>query len=152
MELGTQDGAFEQVQYVPGSGTTLESQTYETTLSDLPTGTYSLRLKQIDFDGSFEYSEVIEATIGGTDYHLAQSYPNPFNPQAQIPYTLPIRSHVRLEVFDLLGRSVRVLVNEELSAGSYTTRFDALHLSNGTYVYRLTAGGYSESRRMVLVK
>ena len=152
VELQTRDREFEQVLYVEGSGTSNEAQSYETTLQDLAPGTYSLRLKQIDFDGSFEYSEIIEITIGAPEYYLAQSYPNPFNPQALIPYTLPVTSHVRLEVFDLLGRSVRVLVDEEQSAGSYSARFDALDLSNGTYVYRLTAGGFSESRRMVLVK
>ncbi len=152
VELRAAEMEFQKVSFVEGHGTTHTEQVYETTLQDVSPGTYALRLKQVDFDGAFAYSEVIDITVGATAYHLAQSYPNPFNPQATIRYTLPVSSLVTLEVFDLLGRSVRVLVHEEQAAGAYSVRFDGQNVSTGTYVYRLTAGAFSETKTMVLLR
>ena len=152
VELKGSDGSFNQVLFVEGQGTTESEQVYETTLANLSPGAYSIRLKQIDFDGAFEYSPIIDVNIGAANYHLAQSYPNPFNPQTRIQYTLPVRGQATLEVFDLLGRSVQVLVNKQQEAGTHSVVFDASHLPNGTYVYRLTAGSFTETRTMVLLK
>lgn len=152
VELGAHDRDFEQLLFVEGSGTTTTAQTYSATLPDMAPGTWSIRLKQIDFDGAFGYSETLEVTVFADAFHLAQSYPNPFNPQTRIAYTLPVASHVTLEVFDLLGRSVGTLVREAQSAGTYSVNFDAGDLVNGTYVYRLTAGTFTETKTMVLLK
>jgi hypothetical protein len=152
VELRAPDRDFEQVLFVEGQGTTNDARAYEATLTDLAPGAYSLRLKQIDFDGTFVYSETVEVAVAAETYHLAQSYPNPFNPQARIRYSLPVANHVSLEVFDLLGRSIRMLVDEEQAAGTYSVTFEARDLSNGTYVYRLTAGGFTETKTMVLLK
>ncbi len=121
-------------------------------LADVAPGTYSVRLKQVDFDGAFEYSDTVIVTVTADAYHLAQSYPNPFNPQTRISYTLPVEGHVTLEVFDLLGRSIDVLVNELQAAGGYDVLFRAQDLPNGTYIYRLTAGSFSETKTMQLLK
>jgi hypothetical protein len=88
------------------------------------------------------------------DYALAQNYPNPFNPTTIIQYDLPSPSLVRLEVFDMLGRKVASLVNATQSAGThtYTLRASAFSLSSGVYFYRLQAGEYAQTRKMVLVK
>jgi hypothetical protein len=83
---------------------------------------------------------------------LNQNYPNPFNPTTTISYALPNAGLVRLEVFDLLGRSVSLLVNETVEAGSHTVRFDASSLSSGVYVYRLTTDAQVLTRQMVLVR
>ena len=152
LEMRTAEVHFEEVLFIEGHGTTDTEQVYETTLEGVAAGDYSLRLKQIDFDGTFDYSSVVEVSVGTPAYHLAPSYPNPFNPQAQIPYTLPVNSHVTLEVFDLLGRRIKTLVDEEQLAGSHTVQFDARDLPNGTYVYRITAGPYTKTRSMVLLK
>lgn len=152
VELRSLERSFEQVLFVNGQGTTDIEQSYEATLSNVAPGSYALRLKQIDFDGTFAFSETITIDVVSGAYHLAQSYPNPFNPQTQIRYTLPVANHVTLNVYDLLGRNVRTLVSEQQVAGSYTVLFDALDLPNGTYVYRLTAGAFSESKSMVLLK
>ncbi len=113
VELRTADRDFAQVGFVKGGGTTTLPQQYEFILNDVASNSYTLRLKQIDFDGTFSYSETIDLVVEAADYHLAQSYPNPFNPQATIEYELPVGSRVRLEVFDLLGRSVLLMVDEE---------------------------------------
>jgi hypothetical protein len=85
-------------------------------------------------------------------FGLDQNYPNPFNPTTVVSYQLPVESAVRLVVYDMLGREVAVLVNEQKSAGSYTVQFNAATMASGIYLYRLTAGAYVQTRRMVLVK
>ena len=91
-----------------------------------------------------------------TDFALGQNYPNPFNPSTIIPYQLPASSHVRLDVFNVLGQRLETLVDAERSAGAHTAQWDATDASGravgaGVYIYRLSSGGMTESRRMVLV-
>jgi hypothetical protein len=86
------------------------------------------------------------------DYQLSQNYPNPFNPSTLIKYDLTAGGFVTLKVFDILGREVAVLVNEEKPAGSYNIEFDASSLSSGMYVYQLIAEGFVSAKKMMLVK
>jgi glucuronoarabinoxylan endo-1,4-beta-xylanase len=85
-------------------------------------------------------------------YELLQNYPNPFNPRTVVGSRLPVVSNVKLVIYDLLGREVAVLVNERRAAGSYQDAFDGSGLSSGIYIYRLTAGTFVQSRKMVLIK
>jgi len=87
-----------------------------------------------------------------TDYVLSQNYPNPFNPSTTVSFTLPLRSFVSLKVFDLLGRGVATIVSDELSAGSYTRQWNAANISSGIYFYRLQAGKYVETKKLILLK
>jgi len=91
----------------------------------------------------------IEAIDG---YVLGQNYPNPFNPRTGVGFQVPGVSDVRLSVYDLLGREVAVLVNERKASGSYEVSFDGSGLASGVYVYRLTAGNFAQSRKMILLK
>ncbi|NBC05143.1 MAG: T9SS type A sorting domain-containing protein, partial [Bacteroidetes bacterium] len=86
------------------------------------------------------------------NFTLAQNYPNPFNPTTQISYQLPVSSEVRLEVYDMLGRNVATLVNEQVSAGRHTVNFDAGNLSSGVYLYRLQAGSQIMTRKLTILK
>ena len=106
----------------------------------------------IDFDGSFKYYELAETIEIGSlkSYSLSQNYPNPFNPATNIAYTLSQNSGVRLEVFNMLGQRVSVLVNEKQSPGNYSVQFDGKNLESGTYIYRLTTENNSVSKRMQL--
>jgi len=90
-------------------------------------------------------------TIPGT-HRLLQNYPNPINPTTTITYELPKSSHVRVSVYDILGREVSVLVNERRDAGVHEVKFDGSGLSSGVYLYRLTAGSFVETRKLVLVR
>jgi len=110
-------------------------------------------------EGGIVYRTVNPTTgVNGTHpfaprtYVLNQNYPNPFNPSTTITYELPKSSVVRLSVYDLLGREVSVLVNERRNAGSHEVNFDAAGLSSGTYIYRLQAGDFVQTRRLVLLK
>ncbi len=87
-----------------------------------------------------------------TSYGLAQNYPNPFNPATRIKFALPQAAYVELRVYDLLGREVATLVNEEKPAGTYEVTFHASGLSSGVYYYKITAGDYSETKKMVLLQ
>lgn len=97
-------------------------------------------------------NESEEFVDGVSDYRLDQNYPNPFNPITQINFRLPQASDVTLEVFNVLGQSVAVLAKDQLQRGVHTVEFDASSLSSGVYLYRLTAGDYVETRKMMLVK
>jgi len=87
-----------------------------------------------------------------TNFVLEQNYPNPFNPTTIISFNLPSRSFVSLKVFDGLGREVATLITEELSAGNHTRIWDASGLSNGVYFYRLQAGTFFQTRKLILIK
>jgi hypothetical protein len=85
-------------------------------------------------------------------FSLDQNYPNPFNPTTQIAYQIPQSETVRLDIFDINGRKVAVLVNESQPAGSYSVTFDASGLGSGLYIYRITAGSFTQTKRLMLVK
>jgi uncharacterized protein (DUF1501 family) len=85
-------------------------------------------------------------------FSLEQNYPNPFNPTTVINYQLPASNDVKIEVFDMLGRKISTLVNERKAAGAYQVNFNAANLSSGTYLYRLQAGSFVETKKMLLVK
>jgi hypothetical protein len=96
----------------------------------------------------------LERKIGETpsQYTLEQNFPNPFNPQTTISYSIPDAGYVKLVVFDNLGREVKTLVDQNLSAGSYSVDFNATDLSSGTYYYRIEAGAFNQTRRMLVIK
>ena len=87
-----------------------------------------------------------------TEYALNQNYPNPFNPVTNIRIQMPKTGFAKLTVFDVLGREVKTLVNEELKAGSYRIGFDGSRLSSGIYFYRLETHDFAETRKMILIK
>ncbi len=144
---------WDKVGYIPGNGTTTEPQFYSFIDESLQPGKYQYRLKQIDFDGSFEYSNIIEVVIGTpTEFSLEQNFPNPFNPITRIHYQITQTSIVTLKVYDVLGNEVTTLVNEEKTSGSYEIEFSGNDLPSGVYFYQLQAGSFVETNKMVLIK
>jgi hypothetical protein len=138
--------------FVRGAGTTTETQSY-TFLDRSASGKVHYRLKQIDFDGQFEYSNVIEVDAALPEtFVLEQNYPNPFNPTTVIAYQLPVTSMVSLKVYDMLGREVAILINKQQQAGRYAYTLNALNWASGVYFYRLQAGNFVQSKKMLLLK
>ncbi len=117
-------------------------------------GTISFyRLKQIDLDGSFTYSQEIEVnTAIPTSFSLSQNYPNPFNPTTKINYSVPFDSKVTISVYSITGELVMELVNENVSAGSYSVDFNGSNLASGMYIYKMTAGNFTQTSKMMLMK
>jgi hypothetical protein len=144
---------FTTIGFVAGSGTTTETRTYKFVDANLSAGNYTYRLKQVDFDGSFSYSNEVNAeVISPVQFELAQNYPNPFNPGSTIKFSIPQSSNVTLKIFNTLGQEVKTLLNQNMESGVYTINFDAGELNSGIYFYKLDAGQYSEVRKMTLIK
>ena len=144
---------WENIGFVNGSGTITEPQSYSFVNENLQLGKYQYRLKQIDFDGSFEYSNIIEVNIDlPKTFALLNCFPNPFNPSTKIMYEIPQQSNVIIKVYDVLGNEVSTPVNEMQSAGSYQIIFDASELANGVYFYKLQADNFVETKKMILMK
>jgi len=147
------ESGFVTIGFVKGKGTTTEIQSYSYSDEQLPVGKYSYRLKQVDFLGTYEYSNPINVDINSLDeFVLDQNYPNPFNPSTMISFNLPQNAFVTLKVYDVLGNEVVTLVNEEKPAGSYEIDFNAAKLSSGIYFYTLRAGSYKQTKKLILMK
>ncbi|MBN1482447.1 T9SS type A sorting domain-containing protein [candidate division KSB1 bacterium] len=148
------DVSWEKIGFIEGYGTTTEAKFYEFIDEDATTeGRYYYRLKQIDTNGAFEYSNTVEFTVSPPEeFALLQNYPNPFNPSTQIVFKLKEDIQVNLTVYDLLGREVVTLVDHEMKAGIHKIQFDAKDVSAGLYFYSLKAGSFHEMKKMTLIK
>ncbi|HSP88774.1 MAG TPA: T9SS type A sorting domain-containing protein, partial [Ignavibacteriaceae bacterium] len=137
-----------------GFGTTTQAQNYffGDDISDVSVSKISYRLKQIDFNGTFSYSDEIEVDVMPLEISLKQNYPNPFNPATIISFAIPSKEFVSLKVFNLLGQEVKTLINKELNEGNYNINFEAENLPSGIYIYKLSAGKFSETRKMMLIR
>ncbi len=144
---------WEKIGFVNGYGTTTETQTYSFNDPQLSVGKYQYRFKQMDFNGSFEFSNVVEVEIGSPNkFVLEQNFPNPFNPSTKINWQSPVSSHQSLKIYDVLGNEVATLVNEFRDAGSYEIVFDASKLSSGIYFYELKDGNNIQTKKMILLQ
>lgn len=144
---------WEKIGFVEGNGNSNSEKNYSFQDSPTTEGVYSYRLKQIDFDGKFEYSSVVEVDFKTVnDFALEQNYPNPFNPTTSISYSLPQNEFVTLKVYDVIGNEVATLVNTLQESGKHVVNFNASNLSSGIYFYKLTAGSFSQINKMLLVK
>jgi hypothetical protein len=152
-----------QIGFVRGHGTTTEPQEYSFVDSTVKAGQWYYRLKQVDLDNQYRFSpEILVEVLTGVEddalpktYALFQSYPNPFNSSCRVKFDIPRASFVTLKVYDVLGREVGTLVNEERQAGRYEVQFDAnlagigagvpvkKGLASGIYLYRLEASSQS---------
>jgi choice-of-anchor B domain-containing protein len=147
------EGEFVTVGFVSGYGTTIESKQYSYEDENLDNGKYEYRLKQIDFDGSFEYSDVVEVeVISIGTFTLEQNYPNPFNPSTNIKFSLPSTGLTNLSIYNIVGEKVNELVNEILQEGEYSYSFNAHNLPSGIYVAKLSNGTFNQTIKMTLLK
>ena len=149
------EGSWQTIGFKAGYGTSsdIHEYSFNDNIGSL-NGSFAYRLKQMDFDGSFQYSAevLVKNTTLPASFDLSQNYPNPFNPSTTINYDLPVKSFVTLKVYDILGSEVATLVNENQDASHYSIKFDASKLSSGIYLYKLKAGDFVQTRKMILMK
>ncbi|MCK9210554.1 MAG: T9SS type A sorting domain-containing protein [Ignavibacteriaceae bacterium] len=152
-EGGEAGRGWVKVGFVNGAGNSNSPKEYSFTDKTATSGLNVYRLKQIDNDGKYTYSKEVEVDLGmPTEFSLAQNYPNPFNPTTSLQYAVSSKQLVTIKVFDMLGREVAVLVNGEKEPGTYTAEFSTTGLASGTYLYRMQAGGFVQTKKMVVLK
>ncbi|QQS35730.1 MAG: T9SS type A sorting domain-containing protein [Ignavibacteriales bacterium] len=159
IERKISNGTFEKISFVPGFGTTTENKSYIYKDENVQPGNYVYRLKQTDFDGTFEYSPEVEAEVKApAAFGLEQNYPNPFNPSTTISWQLAVQSRVTIKLFNSLGQEISTLVDEVQEADKHSLQFNAgSDLPSGIYFYRIDASGidgsvYSKVMKMSLIK
>ncbi len=151
--INGQRSEFETIGFVQGHGNSNSTKYYSYIDNPFEKGSYSYRLKQIDLDGSFKYSEAVTVDLGAVNrFALKQNYPNPFNPTTEISFDVPKESRVKLSVYNALGQKVADLLNEKLSAGTHHVRFDGSNLTSGIYFYRMQSNGFTAIKKMILMK
>jgi len=154
IERSNDNSIWTTINFVEGSGNSNSPKNYHYFDSDIgQSGNYYYRLKQIDNDGTYKYSDVITVEVGAPDkYTLSQNYPNPFNPETRINFSLPVKQFVSLKVYNTLGELVKELINEYKEAGSYSIVFNASDLASGIYIYRLETQNFVMNKKMTLIK
>jgi hypothetical protein len=153
---------WEKVGFVTGAGNSNSSKEYSFTDENPPSGNIQYRIKQIDTDGKFEYfGTIAEVNLSLTDvkemqipkeFGLSQNFPNPFNPSTVISYKVPVTCNVTLKIYDALGRDVKTLVDENQQPGYYNISFDGSSYASGIYIYRLTAGKFNSTKKLMMIK
>jgi hypothetical protein len=155
IERSVDDNTFVTIGFVEGKGTTTEPNFYS--FADLSpfTENYTIyyRLKQVDFDGKFSYSKTISVEFNMPEnFALKQNYPNPFNPSTIVEYNIREAGLVSLKVYDVLGKEVATLVNEEKAVGNHKVTFDAGNLPSGVYFYTIRTEKFISTKKMMVAK
>lgn len=152
---------WSKIGYLAGKGTTTEVNKYSYTddLSDMQSGQISYRLRQIDLDGSANYSKVVNVdfTPSPKEFSLGQNYPNPFNPTTTINFTVPKQEKVKVVVYDAMGRIVSEILNDVVPAGKHQISWNGndasgAKVASGIYFYRLESSSVTLTKKMVLMK
>ncbi|MFZ1289033.1 MAG: T9SS type A sorting domain-containing protein [Melioribacteraceae bacterium] len=148
---------WEKVAFVEGHGNSNSPKLYSFTDKNLVGGSkFMYRLKQIDIDGTFEYSDAVEIEVLPTKYELLQNYPNPFNPTTNIKFSLPEDAKVSINIYNVLGEKVASILNEDLKAGFHQVDFNAFssgyQLASGIYLYSIESSNFRQVKKMMLMK
>ncbi len=148
------EGIWQKTGFVTGSGTTNEPKMYSYKDEKLSAGKYEYRLKQVDFNGGYEYFSLADAVdiSPPKNFELGQNYPNPGNPKSKINFELPVEGRVTIKIYDITGREVITLLDEIRKADYYTIEFNGINLASGVYFYRIESGIYKDTKKMILVK
>lgn len=147
-----ENGEWQKIGFINGNGNSNTPKSYSFTDYNVKAGQYFYRLKQIDNDGQYEYTDIIGVHIIPASFKLEQNYPNPFNPVTIISYELPIECSVKIKIFDSLGREIAKIVDEEKEAGRYEVEFDASKFASEVFYCSMEAENYNETKKMILLK
>jgi hypothetical protein len=152
------DNNWQALGFVPGFGTTTEPKDYSFIDNSIESGTYYYKLKQVDFDGSFSYSNAVQVDFDiPQEFSLSQNYPNPFNPATKIKFTIPVDSRVKIKIFSSLGELITEAADGNFSSGIHEINYNGVTLSSGIYFYTLEAAGnngqtFVQTRKMTILK
>ena len=154
IERKIKEGDWSKLSFVNGHGNSNSPKFYSFVDNSVEeSGNYYYRLKQIDIDGTYEYSEIVEANLGAPNkFELNQNFPNPFNPYTSIQFNLPYDNQIKLTVFNILGEEVAELLNTKITAGYHSIQFDGAELNSGIYFYKLESKDFTQIRKMMLIK
>ncbi len=157
IERARENSSFLQIGFVNASGNSASIKTYKFVDELLTSGKYYYRLKQIDMDGKFEYSPEVEITINNPgQFSVSQNYPNPFNPSTKVKYSIPFDSHIKMNLFDVLGNKVGEIFEGDIEAGYHEITISASAfskpLSSGVYFLKLETQGFQKSIKLTLAK
>lgn len=154
IERKNENMLWNEIGFVNGSGTVSEPRNYSFTDRNLQSGNYSYRLKQVDVNGNFEYFNLSNEVIIGLPqkFVLNQNYPNPFNPVTKVSFEIPFGASVRLAIYDVSGKEVDVIANENLEAGYHEYEWNAESYSSGIYFCKIFYRQISDVKKMMLVK
>ncbi len=154
IERKAQNSSWQKIGFVPGNGTSNSPKHYNFIDQNISSvGMYYYRLKQYDTDGTFDYSEIIAAEIvSPTKFSLKQNFPNPFNPSTTISFSLPIKSNVKINVYNQIGQLVEQVLNSVFDAGNHKIIFNAKNLSSGVYFYEIQTDNFKSIKKMTLIK
>ncbi len=157
VERSSDDVSFTSIGFVDGNGTSAEAHSYSFVDHHATSGTYYYRLKQVDFDGTYAYSNTVEVDFVPTEFSLGQNYPNPFNPTTKIKFALPVAAKVSVKVYNVIGQQVAELINGQFELGLHEVSFNASELSSGVYFYTIEAAGvdgqsFGTTKKMMLMK
>jgi hypothetical protein len=154
--ISNDNSDWSKIGFIKGYKNKLTPTNYEFEDNNLNTGKYYYRLKQIDYNGNYEYYTLNNKIIIDipTKFEMKQNYPNPFNPSTTIQYSVPVDAFVSLKVYDITGREIIDLVNTQEKAGFYSVVFNSstYSLSSGIYFYRITAGQFTDVKKLMLIK
>jgi len=144
---------WEKIGFVKGNGNSNSPKEYSFTDNSLYGGSkFKYRLKQIDTDGQFEYSEVVEVEVVPTQFELSQNYPNPFNPSTTIRFSLPQATQIKINLYNMIGEQVATIAEGMYETGNHKVTFNASSLPSGTYIYRLESITFVQVKKMLLLK
>ncbi len=154
VERRINEGEWNSIAFIEGHGNSISQKDYSYSDKDLFVGgsKFQYRLKQVDNDGSFEYSDVVEVEIVPAQYELLQNYPNPFNPSTTIRFSLPKQTQLKLNLYNMLGELIKTIAEGTYEAGNYKVTFNASDLPSGMYVYRIESSDFVQTKKMMLLK
>ena len=152
-EIEKYNSKWNKIGFIQGHGTTTETSNYSFTDKNIFGNSFKYRLKQIDYNGSYNYSKILEVKLKMVeDYKLCQNYPNPFNPSTTISYSMPEKGFVKLDIYNSIGQKIETLVNKELQAGIHKVAWNAQNVPSGIYFYKINVNSFSQTNKMILLK
>ena len=158
IERSDASNGWVKIGFVQGNGNKSTPSNYSYTDKNIQKGNYTYRLKQVDYNGNYEYYNLNRdvAIQAPKSFYLFQNYPNPFNPVTYINFNLSFDGYVKLAVYDIAGREVATLINGDMKAGFYSRNFDGSNTPSGIYFYKLTTsysgGHFSDTKKFILLK